>query len=81
MINISAAGEGFSRSEITNSYLINSKGNVADHMTKLSPNTALHQLLTRHVVDHKVLQYVVNPATHKENMTKDEPNISHFKST
>jgi Reverse transcriptase (RNA-dependent DNA polymerase) len=72
MIDISAAREGFNRGDISNICLINSEDNIADPMTKLSPNPALQQLLSRHVIDHKILQYVIDPATLKENKQKED---------
>jgi hypothetical protein len=63
MIDISAAREGFNRHDITNICLISSEDNIADSMTKLSSNNALHRLLLHHTLDHKILQYVVDPET------------------
>jgi hypothetical protein len=72
MIDVSAAREGFNRGDTSNIGLINSQDNIADPMTKLSPNPKLHQLLSRHVIDHKILQYAIDPATMKANNQKEE---------
>jgi hypothetical protein len=60
MIEISAAREGFNPHDITNICLISSEENIADSMTKLSSNNALHRILFHHTLDHKILQYVVD---------------------
>jgi hypothetical protein len=72
MIDISAAREGFNRHDITNICLISSEDNIADSMTKLSSNNALHRLLLHHVLDHKILQYVVDPETKIDNEAKNK---------
>jgi hypothetical protein len=70
MIDISAAREGFNRHDITNICLISSEDNIADSMTKQSSNNALHRLLMHHKIGHKVLQYVLDPATQNDNKDK-----------
>jgi hypothetical protein len=72
MIDISAAREGFNRGDISSICLINSQDNTADLMTKLSPIAALQQLISRHVIEYKILQYVLDPATMKANKQKEE---------
>jgi hypothetical protein len=54
MIGIAAAREGFNRRDITNVCLIRSEHNVADAMTKLNSNPALHRLLVTHHVKHPI---------------------------
>jgi hypothetical protein len=80
MIELSAAREGFNRHEITNICLIKSEDNIADSMTKLSSNNSLHRLLTLHMIDPKILQYVVDPATPSANKDK-KTNAKVYKSS
>jgi hypothetical protein len=54
MIGIAAAREGFNRRDITNVCLIRSEHNVANAMTKLNSNPALHRLLVTHHVKHPI---------------------------
>jgi hypothetical protein len=72
MIDISAAREGLNRHDITNICLISSEDNIADSMTKLSSNSSLHRLLLHHTIDHKILQYVVDPETKCNNDVKNK---------
>jgi hypothetical protein len=67
-IDLSAAREDFARRNVTNICLIRSEDNIADPMTKLASNHALHHLISTHVVHHKILQYVVDPATQSAKM-------------
>jgi transposase InsO family protein len=71
MIDLSAAREGFNRHDITIICLISSEDNIADAMTKLSSNNALQRLLTLHLINPKILQYVVDPATQNDNKDKN----------
>jgi hypothetical protein len=68
MIDTSAAREGFNRHEITNVCLIRSEYNVADAVTKLSSNHALHRFIKTHRVDHSVEQYVFDPSPHGQSL-------------
>jgi hypothetical protein len=70
MIHISAARECFNRHDITNICLISFEDNTADSMTKMSSKNALHRVLLYHTIYHKILQYVVEPATQINNKSK-----------
>jgi hypothetical protein len=63
MIDLSAAREGFARRDETNVCRIRSEDNIADPMTKLASKYSLHQIISKQTVDHKIMQYVVDPAT------------------
>jgi hypothetical protein len=67
MIDLSAAREGFARRDVTNIFLIRSEDNIAEPMTKLASNHALHHLISTNAVSHKILEYVVDPATQSAN--------------
>jgi hypothetical protein len=66
MIDVSAAREGFNRRDITNVCLIRSEHNIADAMTKIKSNRALHSPLKSHSVDHPAEQYVVDPLPYEK---------------
>jgi hypothetical protein len=59
MIYISAAREGFNRHDITKIRPISSEDKIAESMTKISSNNALHHLLLHYTISRNILQYVV----------------------
>jgi hypothetical protein len=59
LVDIAAAGQAYHSREISNIGLIASQDNVADGMTKLGPNSALHRFLTYTKIDHAVQQWVI----------------------
>jgi hypothetical protein len=67
MIDLSAAREGFARRDVTNIFLIRSEDNIAEPMTKLASNHALHHPISTNAVSHKILEYVVDPVTQSSN--------------
>jgi hypothetical protein len=71
MIGIAAAREGFNRRDITNVCLIRSEHKIADSMTKLTSNSALHRLLLTHHVNHPIEQFVLEPLSKPAYMNPD----------
>ena len=61
MVDLKSIREAYAKREIANIALIASGDNPADALTKIKANNALHKLIDDARIDHKIVQFVMEP--------------------
>lgn len=62
MVDIASIREAYKDWAISNIGIIRSEINIADGLSKLSPNHALRQMMLTNVIHHPIEQYVIDVA-------------------